>query len=383
MAGGAVARVLVDSPLPQLDQLFDYAVPERLRESARPGVRVRVPLRTGGRIADGWLVELAESSEYGGVLSELEDVVSEVPLLVPEVWALARARRGSRGGQRERRAATRDPEPIRAGGAVVARRAGRSGRAARRAAARSTAPRPAGSRPASRTGERMSLAADPRPLRLPSGEWVGAWAVTLAQAAAHALAADRSALLVVPDYRDQEQLEAALAASVDPRRVLRTDARQSGGDRYRAFLDATRDDARIIVGNRSTVYAPAARLGLIAIWDDGDALLNEPLAPGVHPRDAALVRQEQSGAALLLAAHTRSVEVERLVEIGWVHDVAPVGHAKPRVIPTEQQAAPEPGSARIPSAAWRQAQEAVREGPVLVQVAQARQRAGARLRPMP
>ena len=215
----------------------------------------------------------------------------------------------------------------------------------------------------------MSLAADPRPLRLPSGEWVGAWAVTLAQAAAHALAADRSALLVVPDYRDQEQLEAALAASVDPRRVLRTDARQSGGDRYRAFLDATRDDARIIVGNRSTVYAPAARLGLIAIWDDGDALLNEPLAPGVHPRDAALVRQEQSGAALLFAAHTRSVEVERLVEIGWVHDVAPVGHAKPRIIPTEQQAAPEPGSARIPSAAWRQAQEAVREGPVLVQVA--------------
>ena len=91
MAGGAVARVLVDSPLPQLDQLFDYAVPERLRESARPGVRVRMPLRTGGRIADGWLVELVESSEYGGVLSELEDVVSEVPLLVPEVWALARA----------------------------------------------------------------------------------------------------------------------------------------------------------------------------------------------------------------------------------------------------------------------------------------------------
>ncbi len=190
----------------------------------------------------------------------------------------------------------------------------------------------------------MSLAADPRPLRLPSGEWVGAWAVTLAQAAAHALAADRSALLVVPDYRDQEQLEAALAACVDARRVLRTDARQSGGDRYRAFLDATRDEARVIVGNRSTIYAPAARLGLIAIWDDGDALLNEPLAPGVHPRDAALVRQEQSGAALLLAAHTRSVEVERLVEIGWVHDVAPVGHR-------EAAGSSPPSSRRRPSPA--------------------------------
>ena len=215
----------------------------------------------------------------------------------------------------------------------------------------------------------MSLAADPRPVRLPSGEWVGAWAATLAQAAAHALAADRSALLIVPDYRDQAQLEAALAASVDPRRVLRTDARQSGGDRYRAFLDATRPDARIIIGNRSTVYSPAARLGLIAIWDDGDPLLAEPLAPGVHPRDAALIRQEQSGAALLFLAHTRSVEVQRLVEIGWVHEVPAAKHVRPRVIPTEHQASPEPGSARIPTAAWRQAQDAVREGPVLVQVA--------------
>lgn len=368
MPGGPVARVLVDSPLPQLDQLFDYTVPDRLREQATPGVRVRVPLRTGGRIADGWLVELAETSDYGGALSELEDVVSDVPLLVPDVWALARAVADRAAGnasdvlrlaipsryvrvERSWRAAPGEPGPLpEAPPAIHGTPAGlvEAGIAA---------------------GERMALAADPRPLRLPSGEWVGAWAVTLAQAAAHALAADRSSLLVVPDYRDQEQLEAALANLVDPGRVLRTDARQSGGDRFRAFLDATRDEARVIVGNRSTVYAPAARLGLIAIWDDGDALLTEPLAPGVHPRDAALVRQEQSGAALIFASHTRSVEVERLVEIGWVHAVEPAGQVRPKVILTEQQGSPEPGSARIPSTAWRQAQEAVREGPVLVQVA--------------
>ncbi|WP_136706865.1 primosomal protein N' [Agromyces sp. H66] len=368
MPGGAVARVLVDSPLPQLDQLFDYAVPERLADAAKAGVRVRVPLRSGGRIADGWIVDLADTSDYHGTLSELEDVVSAVPLLRPEVWDLARAAADRAAGnasdilrlaipsryvrvERSWLAAQHDPGPLPTGlPPIPGAEPGRIEAGLER-------------------GERMSLAADPRPVRLPTGEWVGAWAATLAQAAAHALAADRSALLVVPDYRDQEQLEAVLAASVDPRRVLRTDARQSGGDRYRAFLDATRPDARIIVGNRSTVYSPAARLGLIAIWDDGDPLLAEPLAPGVHARDAALIRQEQSGAALLMVAHTRSVDVQRLVEIGWVHEVAPSKHVRPRVIPTEQQATPEPGSARIPTLAWRQAQEAVRDGPVLVQVA--------------
>ena len=46
MTSRRVARVLIDSPLPQLDRLFDYAIPEHLAEDAAAGVRVRVPLRT-------------------------------------------------------------------------------------------------------------------------------------------------------------------------------------------------------------------------------------------------------------------------------------------------------------------------------------------------
>ncbi|MFF2369440.1 primosomal protein N' [Agromyces sp. NPDC058110] len=368
MPGGSVARVLLDSPLPQLDQLFDYRVPERLREQASPGVRVRAPLRSGGRIANGWLVELVETSEFDGRLSDLDDVVSEVPLLTPEVWSLARAAADRAAGNAsdvlrlavpsryvrvERAWKAAEPDPGDLPVAPDAVHGATSGRVEAGIAA----------------GERMSLAADPRPVRLSTGVWVGGWALTMAQAAAHALAADRSSLLVVPDYRDQEQLEAALAATVDPRRVLRTDARQAGGARFRAFLEATGDASRIVIGNRSTVYAPASRLGLIALWDDGDALMNEPLSPGVHPRDAALIRQEQTGAALLALSYSRSLEIARLVEIGWMHEVGVAGQARPRVIPTEHQQTPEAGSARIPTAAWRQAQEAVRTGPVLVQVA--------------
>jgi primosomal protein N' (replication factor Y) len=365
---GPVARVLVDSPLPQLDQLFDYRVPERLAGAVRAGMRVKMPLRTGGRIASGWVVELVDTSEYGGRLSELDDVIGEVPLLTPDVWRLARAAAD--------RAAGNASDILRL---AIPSRYVRVERAWRAADAVDVGLLPeavavSGFEPGRveggiERGERLALAADPRQVRLSTGEWVGAWAVTLAQAARGALAADRSSLLIVPDHRDQDQLEAALADQLDPRRVLRTDARQSGGDRYRAFLDATGDAARVIIGNRSTVYAPAARLGLIAMFDDGDPLFAEPLAPGVHARDAALIRQEQAGAALLLVGHTRSVEVARLVELGWVHDVPSVRHLRPKIVLTEQQASPEPGSARIPSSAWRVAQQAVTEGPVLVQVA--------------
>ena len=72
MTGRAIARVLLDSPLPQLDRLFDYAIPEALADDARPGVRVRVPLRSAGRVLDGFIVEVGEQQEPIRPLSELD-----------------------------------------------------------------------------------------------------------------------------------------------------------------------------------------------------------------------------------------------------------------------------------------------------------------------
>ena len=154
-------------------------------------------------------------------------------------------------------------------------------------------------------------------------------------------------------------------------RLVRLDARQSNPDRYRATLACLGTTARVIVGNRSVVYAPAAALGLLAIWDDGDPLHAEPLSPYVHSRDAALVRQEQQGCALLFFAHARSSEIERLVELGWLTALSPARRYLPKIVPTAQQLSQDrlAAQARIPSAAWREARAALEHGPVLVQVA--------------
>ncbi|MFK4838051.1 primosomal protein N', partial [Microbacterium sp. ZW T2_14] len=85
-----VARVLIDSPLPQLDRLFDYEIPAALAADAQPGVRVRVPLRSAGRMVDGLLVELGEPDASDRPLSQLEAVVAPVPVLTPALYALAR-----------------------------------------------------------------------------------------------------------------------------------------------------------------------------------------------------------------------------------------------------------------------------------------------------
>lgn len=373
MTAASIARVLVDSPLPQLDRLFDYNVPEELREAAQPGVRVRVPLRSAGRVADGYLIELVESGGYTGVLSDLESVVSPIRVLTPEVAILAR--------KAADRAAGSATDIVRL---AVPNRQVRVEKAYLAALEQDATPTPAPVvaspvawyplgviESAVIDGGRLAVDAVPLVHEVSPGVWAGSWAVSMAASAVLALEAGKSAILAVPDYRDQEQLLAALMAVLPPERIVRMDARQSNPDRYRAFLRCLGDTPLAIVGNRSVIYAPAKNLGVIAVWDDGDPLHSEPLSPYVHTRDAALLRQEQQQCALLFFGNSRSTEVERLVELGWLTSVSPTPAILPKVIPTVQQLDGErlAAQARIPSSAWREAKAALAHGPVLVQVA--------------
>ncbi|GAA4155295.1 primosomal protein N' [Gryllotalpicola daejeonensis] len=370
----SVARVLIDTPLPQLDRLFDYAIPPALADQAVPGVRVTAPLRVEGRLADGLVVEVGDTSDFDGALAPLETVVSPARVLAPEVWALARRIADRQAGSANdvlrlaipRRSVAVERKWLERGAPGEAPRA-RYPIAGYEAGVIESAVDDAG---------RLALRSLPGVAELGDGTWVGRWAVTLAQAAVRAVAGGRSAILAVPDYRDQEQLEAVLHTLVPEGVVASLDARRTNAQRYAAFLacldhpDEKRHVPRIIVGNRSVVYAPAAELGLIALYDDGDPLFAEPLAPYAHARDVALVRQQQQGGALVFAGHTRSVEVQRLVELGYLRDVGPVPLVTPKVVPTAaQQRETGPDGGRVPSAAFRTATEALQAGPVLVQVA--------------
>lgn len=374
MTTRAVAHVLVDSPLPQLDRLFDYAIPDELVDDVRPGVRVRVPLRTAGRVIDGFVVDVGEADTADRPLSDVDAVVSPVPVLTPALYALAR-----RAADRAAGSAT---DILRL---VIPKRMVRAEKAWLAAAppadpapeetSRAWAEQRLSAYPALRTcldeRGRGALDAPPEPVRLEGitgdGATVGAWAELLAAIAVRTLAAGRSAILVVPDHRDQAQLEAALAGRVPADAVIRSDARQSSPARYAAYLRMLAAVPCVVVGNRSSVYAPVHALGVIAMWDDGDPLLAEPLSPGVHARDAALVRQELDDCAVVFAGHTRTTDVERLVAIGWVRDVSSARRVSPRVVLSATKEGESRG-ARVPSAAFAAAREALTTGPVLVQV---------------
>jgi primosomal protein N' (replication factor Y) len=357
-----IARVLLDSPLPQLDRLFDYALPSELGEVPL-GVRVRVPLRTAGRVVDGYVIEVDTEDDADRPLSEVDSVVSAVPVLPERLHRLARSVAD--------RAAGSASDILRL---VIPKRQVRVEKAWTADAAAVVPPETSVERASAVIGlydglqELLSDAGRAAVEAIPGvrdGE--PAWSALLASCAVRMLADGRSSIVVVPDHRDLDRLLAALADLVPAGAIVRYDSRQTNPDRYRAFLRTLEDAPCIVVGNRSAVYAPV-RAGLVAIWDDGDSLLSEPLAPYVHARDAALLRQGQEDSALLFAGHTRTTDVERLVGLGWLQDIRAERRVLPRVILSTPQEMEQPTAQRMPSSAFLAARTAAAEGPVLVQV---------------
>lgn len=364
-----IARVLIDSPVPQLDRLFDYAIPPDLVAEAVVGVRVKAPLRTAGRVVEGFVAELATEDDADRALSELDGVVSPVRALPERLYRLARAVADRSAGSASDVLRLAMPKRM-----VRAEKAWLAGQPAEGAPAGDVAaPARDGATESASTelgllpglaerilaGERLAVDAPPRP---------DAWARLLAEAAAQVLAHGRSAVVAVPDHRDLDRLHAAIAPLVPEEALVRHDAAQPGPERYAGYLRTLEERPCVVIGNRSSVYAPVHALGLVAIWDDGDPLYDEPLAPYAHARDVALVRQAQEGGALLFAGHTRSTDVQRLVEMGFVVEVRAARRESAHVMLSGTRE--DERGARVPSAAFRAAKEALAAGsPVLVQVA--------------
>ena len=355
-----VARIAVDVSLAHLDRPFDYLVPAELDGVAVPGCRVRV--RFAGRLVDGFLLERGEGSAHAGTLAYLEKVVSAEPVLRPEVARLARAVADRYAGCL----------------ADVLRLAVPPRHARTEAAAASTVERP---------DEAWAHEWDPYPggpeliSALANGESPRAvvtvlpgedWPARLAEAVAATVHSGRGAVVVVPDARDLDRLDAAVAT---PHAVLA--AAQGPAQRYRQFLLASRGAVPVVLGTRAAAFAPMAPLGLVAIWDDGDDLHAEPRAPYPHALQVLLMRAQLESAGALVLATSRSAEAQLLVETRWAVPIAAdrsvVRVRAPQVAPTgddlDRARDPAAAVARLPSLAWRTARDALASGaPVLVQV---------------
>lgn len=419
-----VARVRVDSTLPQVDRTFDYRVPAELSEDAVPGARVRVLFN--GHELTGYIEERAATTDWTRTsLLPLKSVLSRVPSVAPEIFALAEAladRYASTVANVLRlavppRIAALDKKyaPLLPGyesaylgdSAPVSTSDAPENAESEHAASSATDPYAWLATP----GAPAPFVLDPPALNpdapdaasvfsdyengtefiedvaagaatravmtvLP-GHLEHTWADVLATALAAAAASGRGAIAVVPTAKNLDLLEAALAERLPADSFVRLSSDSTPHTRYHGFVKARLGQVPVVIGTRAAAYAPVANLGLVVCWDDGDSSLVEQRAPYCHARDVLLLRASAENTAALFAGFSMSSEAARLVRTRWASHVraprALVRDYSPRIFSTgsEFELARDPlaAMARIPHLAFEHARRALARGPVLVQVA--------------
>jgi primosomal protein N' (replication factor Y) len=122
-----------------------------------------------------------------------------------------------------------------------------------------------------------------------------------------ALDLDRSAILLVPEIgltpATAAQLHHAFGDEVAMlHSALTPEERAEQWHRIRSGA------ARIVVGTRSAIFAPAVRLGLIIVDEEHDSSYKQEENPRYHARDVAVMRAKLAEAPVVLGSATPSLE---------------------------------------------------------------------------
>lgn len=329
-----IARVIIDSNLPQLDKDFEYEVPTDLIGTIAIGSEVSVPFGRGKAPTLGYVTGLSNTPEYQGKLASIAEIKSGLPVLQPQTLTLLKALATRQA------CSTFDLIKL-----AIPTRAATAEKAETRPATPCVS--------SAARGLRRSILANPNASNGSNGPRL---ARELVQADGSASA---STLVIVPDeramrYFAQEFTESKIA-------FVRYDSGLTRVQRYAAFLRVAREPV-VVLGTRSAAYLPIHNLKTVLMWDDGDDSYVEPTAPYLHTREVVLQRQALEQFDLVFAGYAVSTDVQRLVEIGHA-DADDSRCTKPRVASSDDLA-------RVDSLSYRAVRESLNSGkPVLVQVA--------------
>ena len=358
-----IARVAIDLAL---DRLFDYEVPGALKEKLAVGQLLSVPF--GHREARGFVLEVAEGgSSCGHPLKPVSSIADETPFFSPALLTLVRRiaaytaaplesvlRAALPAAVLKRNARAREllfVDPARGGVESLTKRqrwlyeqivrldggwmmqlcaelkttpgsirtlaakglvniAPRAKRRDPLAGRRVLPSKPLALNPEQASAleaiGRCAAGEGPSTLLLHGVTGSGKTEVYL-QAIAAQLERGRGAIVLVPEIALTPQTVQRFASRFgDMVAVLHSAL--SDGERYDEWHRIRRGEARVVVGPRSAVFAPVARLGLIVVDEEHEPSYKQEDNPRYNARDAAVLRGVIEGAAVVLGSATPSLE---------------------------------------------------------------------------
>ena len=120
-------------------------------------------------------------------------------------------------------------------------------------------------------------------------------------------ASGRGTIVLVPEIALTPAIAATFRNAFGDRVAIQHSG-LSDGERHDQWQRISRGDVDVVVGTRSAVFAPIARLGLIVVDEEHDTSYKQEESPRYNGRDVAIVRAQRAGALVVLGSATPSME---------------------------------------------------------------------------
>ena len=298
-----IASVLVDTPVSSLEGIYDYLVPEIFDESAVTGTKVLVEFGSGN--AEGLVVGRKDKSDQIQKLKPILDLTSPSGMVSETVISHIEMVRNRFGGSFWSVLNSAVPsrvakeEKLTKSNASINEASSFDSPGLRELIGRADFGQLL-SKQRLKWGINFPIATDPN--------WFLLEIVKLR-------AQVSQILLIVPDEKDVSTLSAVLSNHFGDG-FIELGSHLSKSLRYRNFLKTRYMTPKVIISTRSGVFAPLEKNATVIVLSDLDSSHYELHSPGWNTRDVTLLRDHFT--SLIFISPSHSLEIARLIEIGWL-----------------------------------------------------------------
>ena len=127
------------------------------------------------------------------------------------------------------------------------------------------------------------------------------------QAIKHSVNRGKSALVLVPEISLTPQMVSRFVSRFG-KRIAILHSGLSVGEKYDQWARIMNNEADIVIGARSAIFAPLSNIGIIIVDEEHSDTYKSEMSPRYHAREVAIERARKHGAVTLLASATPSVE---------------------------------------------------------------------------
>ena len=119
---------------------------------------------------------------------------------------------------------------------------------------------------------------------------------------------EKTAIVLVPEISLTPQMVDRFIARFGEEKIALLHSKLSVGERYDEWKRIEREEAKIVIGARSAIFAPVKNIGIIIIDEEHDTSYKSEMTPKYNAKEIALYLAKENNIPLVLVSATPNID---------------------------------------------------------------------------